>query len=334
MVNRTGVFMKLIIGSFLMLVFSLPLFGQKWSDFSEKECEQIIKKRDVNGIIQIQKNSARGKGGGRANSNERFIIELLIKNRDFELLKPLLDNGLPTSYFPDYYDYSILNMCIPRGDVEMFTFLFPYCRITGIEISRIIGEKNVDMLKVLVKQKVNLDARADFYSIAGGPPTPDYSLFGYAVACRAFEIARLIYQAHPRLDINNIGRSPMWELPCSYRHTPLDSALSAKDRDMISWLKERGGRTFQELALSGKGLDWKNLVQGLARSTTDRLRIRDGFNLKSKVVGHLSEGEQVEIINLQPELVKLDGISGYWFFIRTGKGILGWVYGGYLKMGK
>jgi hypothetical protein len=228
-----------------------------------------------------------------------------------------------------------LNLCIPlgdyKGDYETFAFLLPYCKITAYEITNIVSANAVEMFKLLAKNKTNFNIGAYFYTIGGDMTPPVCSLFGLAVDGKAYEIAKLILQAHPDLDINGLSYFPSRYSPVWYFHTPLDDAIRQGNAEMIKWLKDRGARAYTELIPALLAKDPDKYIRARAKSTTDRLRLRSGENLKAKVVGYVDKGEEVAVLNYLPEEIKIDGLTSYWYYIYTKKKIFGWVYGGYLS---
>jgi hypothetical protein len=328
---------------FLLALTARSVCAQTWENLPEKQITALIEKKDTSEILRIQKNSTRPRKGGTLYSRERFLVEGLVTSRDFRVLKLLLDNGLPTRYMPDYYEYSLLNMSIPlgdsKGDLELFKLLLPYCQPTGIEITRVVGAGAVDMYRLLVQRGVNFDTNADFYTIAGGPPTPQCSLFGLAIMVRAYGIAKSMYLDYPSIDVNALislpdfgglsDPTPGYRM-ISRKETPYDTVVKEGNSEMAAWLKAQGGRPFRELA--PRLLSWnpERYIQATARSTTDRLRLRDGSDLKAKVTGHLSKGEEVGVVNVVLEKATIDGLTSHWYLVYTHRNVLGWVFGGYL----
>jgi hypothetical protein len=67
-------------------------------------------------------------------------------------------------------------------------------------------------------------------------------------------------------------------------------------------------------------------------STVNRLRIRTKPNLQSDTVGHLSEGQQVTIIDQTNEPMQIGEMNDVWYKIRTEDAVEGWSYGGLIEV--
>jgi hypothetical protein len=67
----------------------------------------------------------------------------------------------------------------------------------------------------------------------------------------------------------------------------------------------------------------------------DGLRVRKTANLNTEVLGSLSKGEEVEILEKGSQKQSISGISDYWYKIhRASDGLEGWCFGGYLIKGE
>jgi ankyrin repeat protein len=73
---------------------------------------------------------------------------------------------------------------------------------------------------------------------------------------------------------------------------------------------------------------YKSLFMG--HSTTDRLRIREKPTLSAEIIGHLMNGDLVEMIEVTPLAYKIDNKLFPWIRVRHNS-IDGWVYGGYIE---
>ncbi len=63
----------------------------------------------------------------------------------------------------------------------------------------------------------------------------------------------------------------------------------------------------------------------------DHLRIRDHGSLDGKALLTIRKGDEVEVLNRAPDLVAIDDVQGYWYYVNY-RGLRGWVFGAYLNL--
>jgi hypothetical protein len=63
-------------------------------------------------------------------------------------------------------------------------------------------------------------------------------------------------------------------------------------------------------------------------SNTD-LGTRENPDINSNIIGHLSYGEKVIILKIEPKEVEIDDLYGYWVYIQSNN-VSGWIFDGYL----
>ena len=78
-------------------------------------------------------------------------------------------------------------------------------------------------------------------------------------------------------------------------------------------------------------LKYKFSVKTYGSSTTNRLRVREKPTLDADVVGHLMEGDIIEMIEVTPLAYTIDDMLFPWVRIKNNE-ISGWVFAGYIKL--
>jgi hypothetical protein len=288
--------------------------------------------RDIKKIEQILTNS-RPRIHDMANRNEQLVTNLAIEQRDFKLLELMFQYGMPGKYHPGYFDQTYLYKRITGDDYEMFLFLLPYCPITDIEITMLVSYGKTEMFRLIHERGIPLPVRAHFYSIAGGPPTPKATLFGWAVINEAYKIAQMIYDSSDAVEINATLTRSFPDTEVLQLLTPLDAVIESKYKPMEHWLIDRGARSFTEIA-AGYGLTEIRppLLQKEAVPTTDYLRIRSKPTLQGEHLGFVHKKDIVYVLSVSSEIQTIDGLEDRWYLIRSPENITGWVFGGYLKI--
>ena len=95
---------------------------------------------------------------------------------------------------------------------------------------------------------------------------------------------------------------------------------------------------FAELAYKWNYSDEENYIENIsgpiksakAYAAADNLRVRDMANIQSNILGKLKIGDIVTILSSSDEIFNVNGISDYWYKIKTEK-LEGYVFGYYLN---
>jgi hypothetical protein len=89
---------------------------------------------------------------------------------------------------------------------------------------------------------------------------------------------------------------------------------------------------FSEISPVAKAaLKRMNLKQAYCIVTATALNLRDNPNTRSSITGLLNTGEMATILEATPIKYTIDNKQDYWYKVKSEKGNIGWVYGGYLK---
>ena len=65
--------------------------------------------------------------------------------------------------------------------------------------------------------------------------------------------------------------------------------------------------------------------------TDDNLRLRTSNSKSGNVIKHLNKGTLVRILNIDPEITKMEGKSGFWVLVETSDSDIGWIWSNYLN---
>jgi hypothetical protein len=62
------------------------------------------------------------------------------------------------------------------------------------------------------------------------------------------------------------------------------------------------------------------------------VRVRENANLEAPVLGKLSTGDKVDVMDRSGDKMKVGRMEDWWYKVRTAAGLEGWVYGAYLDL--
>lgn len=62
------------------------------------------------------------------------------------------------------------------------------------------------------------------------------------------------------------------------------------------------------------------------------VRVRERPNLKGNVLGHLRQGERVTVLERSASPETADGLTAYWYKIKTDAGLVGWSFGAFIDI--
>lgn len=65
--------------------------------------------------------------------------------------------------------------------------------------------------------------------------------------------------------------------------------------------------------------------------TDDNLRLRSSNSSSAKVIGHLSKGTLIRVINIDPNVRQMEGKNGFWVLVETLEKEVGWIWSGYIN---
>jgi len=152
------------------------------------------------------------------------------------------------------------------------------------------------------------------------------------------------------------GLSPDYESPALENDSLVDVSIKVSNLDALRTLLDRNAdittvrmvnnyKTTLALAIQFHGerseylrllkergadqLKYTKAVPNVAKSTTDRLRIRKAPSLSGDIVGRLGKGDTVQILEVTPRAYTIDKMNAPWILIQKDS-LRGWVFGGYL----
>lgn len=112
---------------------------------------------------------------------------------------------------------------------------------------------------------------------------------------------------------------------------------SSDFEEKLNYVKSAGGKSFYTVfsvlsAVEKEKLikEYKNLYT--ATVNTDALRLREGSELSSKVVGRVVNGDILYVLNRYAKEAEIDGISDYWCLVYSKEKGFGYCFGGYLDI--
>ena len=105
--------------------------------------------------------------------------------------------------------------------------------------------------------------------------------------------------------------------------------------EKLNYVKSIGGKRFYEVFSGLSATEKEKLVNenSLSKVTvnTDALRLRDGCDLSSKVVGKVVNGDVLYVLDGQAKYAEIDGMSANWCLVYSKEKGFGYCFGGYLK---
>lgn len=142
----------------------------------------------------------------------------------------------------------------------------------------------------------------------------------------------------------NLGKITKTELElfkeCLFRRHGYVNPQTEWARYVSTWGKERGSYLEALESFSGYELKLLEIVQkhlsgesfgvGDFYRTRDRLRLRDQPNLSSNTITTMDYGQWVIILE-RGITMTIDDITSSWVKVKTGSGLEGWCFGGYLE---
>ena len=107
----------------------------------------------------------------------------------------------------------------------------------------------------------------------------------------------------------------------------------------LNYVKSIGGKTFYDVFSGLSVAEKEKLIKEYTSShtlytatvNTDALRLRDGCDLSSKVVGKVVNGDVLYVLDGYVKSAEIDGMSNYWCLVYSKEKGFGYCFGGYLK---
>ena len=107
----------------------------------------------------------------------------------------------------------------------------------------------------------------------------------------------------------------------------------------LNYVKSIGGKSFYAVFSGLSAAEKEKLIKEYTSShtlytatvNTDALRLRDGCDLSSKVVGKVVNGDVLYVLNGQAKYAEIDGMSANWCLVYSKEKGFGYCFGGYLK---
>ena len=85
-----------------------------------------------------------------------------------------------------------------------------------------------------------------------------------------------------------------------------------------------------QLSASASENTGKDLIGEIVIATVDNLRIRDTFDLNSKVIGHMNIGDTAVVSDVSELKVKIKDKEEFWYRVKNSS-VEGWVFGGLIN---
>lgn len=110
--------------------------------------------------------------------------------------------------------------------------------------------------------------------------------------------------------------------------------------EKLNYVKSVGGKSFYEVFSGLSAAEKEKLIKEYTAShtlytatvNTDALRLRDGCDLSSKVVGKVVNGDVLYVLDGQAKYAEIDGMSANWCLVYSKEKGFGYCFGGYLDI--
>lgn len=340
--------MKKLLMVILFLTVTARIAFCQSGNFPMDQYQRAVEKRDFAAITGIIK-----KYGTNTDYYEQSILWQAIKSNDVELVRVMLEAGIPTSLnsYTDAGFFSVYFPTIRDNQFDMVKLLTEYYPINPSDIDTAVSYGNIGVLDLFIRKGADLHGikgEGGYYS------SVTFTYFNTAVQAGRLELAeRFLRDGHlvnmldtfARLDFVNPSKNFPESFPTIA--SALDYATANGNEEMKAWLLKNGAKTGYEI-LHGMSMSeieerfgpknaevivggYRLTAPGPYRPTTDDLRYRAEPTLTGAVLGLLNTRDVLYVVCRSKEKMDIDTMSDYWFYVISDTGKRGWAYGGYIE---
>jgi len=254
-----------------------------------------------------------------------------IDNRDFEMIKFLIDNGFSQTYYGGNYDATVSCLWTPikNADHEMIKFLLEagVKKDTGGEmgtswdLNYVIRYSTPEILQLFIDN--GYDPTHPTYGYANGEDSGGSGNFLFsAIRYDKPDMVKILLDE----GINVNFLSHRYGFGNFSARTPLQSAESSEMTDL---LKSYGAKLPGELTTE----DYEKQGFGLSGRMNDtRVRYRSSPGTNGGILGLLDDEE--ELIVIDSRLPHENSDTTPWYLVRRTSGEFGWVYGEFVDVSR
>ncbi len=256
-----------------------------------------------------------------------------INDRNFKMIKFLLENGFSKTYGSGIYDgtVSCLIQPIEDNDFEMVKFLIENGvgrnlggdMETDYDMSHAIYRNHVEMVKLLLESGYSAKGYDIWYANGEDSSSINTRLLSIIYDDK-IDIARVILESgvNPNLLLYDYFNGNF------NSYTVLEKTKSFSMRNL---LKQYGAIESKDFSIT----DYKETGIGLnGKINETRVRFRDKPSLRGAHLGFFKKDEEVIAISSTEESMQIGDMNSPWYLVRRENGDMVWVYGHFVNVSR